>query len=168
MAQCDAAGVKGSSRITLSWRPAWAGDAEWMFGKSRTRLAPGLDKGFLMDVGPPRAEHYGLRAQVDLTGASNHHSPQAVSSQEQLEGREECARWWWWMIRPAATGENGRAGRRRSRGPPRRGISAAESRGSHAGGRPLVRRADLVGLVGGIFHPADPEQHEHEPFAAAV
>src|SRR5262245_22676083 len=39
----------------VSWRPAWAGDAEWMFGKSRTRLAPGLDKGFFMDVGPRQA-----------------------------------------------------------------------------------------------------------------
>src|SRR5262249_46590582 len=28
----------------VSWRPAWAGDAEWMFGKSRTRLAPALTK----------------------------------------------------------------------------------------------------------------------------
>ena len=26
----------------FSWRPAWAGDAEWMFGKSRSRLAPAL------------------------------------------------------------------------------------------------------------------------------
>src|SRR5262245_14461099 len=26
----------------LSWRPAAAGDAEWMSGKSRTRLAPAL------------------------------------------------------------------------------------------------------------------------------
>src|SRR6516165_6192556 len=26
----------------LSWRPAPAGDAEWMSGKSRTRLAPAL------------------------------------------------------------------------------------------------------------------------------
>src|SRR5262249_55586202 len=27
---------------TVSWRPAEAGDAGWMFGKSRTRLAPVL------------------------------------------------------------------------------------------------------------------------------
>src|SRR5262245_30714552 len=27
---------------TLSWRPAAAGDAEWISGKSRTRLAPAL------------------------------------------------------------------------------------------------------------------------------
>src|SRR5262249_26840404 len=51
----------------FSWRPAEAGDAEWMFGKSRTRLAPGLDNGFLMDVGPPRAGCFGLRAYVDPT-----------------------------------------------------------------------------------------------------
>jgi hypothetical protein len=55
----------------FSWRPAWAGDAEGMFGKSRTRLAPGLDKGFLMDVGPPRAGHFGLRAHVDKTDERN-------------------------------------------------------------------------------------------------
>src|SRR5262249_51696716 len=40
----------------LSWCPAKAGDAEWMSGKSRTRLAPALtaDPSW-MDVGPPRA-----------------------------------------------------------------------------------------------------------------
>ena len=48
MAHCDAAGVNGSNR-TLSWRSASADDAEWMSGKSRARLAPGLDKGSLMD-----------------------------------------------------------------------------------------------------------------------
>ena len=42
MAHCDAAGVNGSSRITSHGAPPWAGDAEWMFGKSRTRLAPAL------------------------------------------------------------------------------------------------------------------------------
>ena len=31
----------------------------------------GLDKGFLMDVGPPRAEDFGLRAHVDPTDARN-------------------------------------------------------------------------------------------------
>jgi hypothetical protein len=51
----------------FSWRPAWAGDAEWMFGKSRTRLAPGLDKGFLMDVGPEQLTQIGLRPPVDHT-----------------------------------------------------------------------------------------------------
>src|SRR5438128_3000831 len=34
---------------TLSWRSASADDAEWMSGKSRARLAPGLDRSFLMD-----------------------------------------------------------------------------------------------------------------------
>src|SRR5262249_40049322 len=29
---------------TLSWRAAWAADAEWMSGKSRARLAPVLTK----------------------------------------------------------------------------------------------------------------------------
>jgi DNA invertase Pin-like site-specific DNA recombinase len=40
-----AAGVSGSNRIPLSWRSAAAGDAEWMSGKSRTRLAPVLTGG---------------------------------------------------------------------------------------------------------------------------
>ena len=39
---------------TISWRSASADDAEWMFGKSRYRLAPVLTKGFLMDVRPER------------------------------------------------------------------------------------------------------------------
>src|SRR6516165_7381557 len=48
---------------TLSWRSAKADDAEWMFGQSRSRLCPGLDRGPLMDVGPERAGHFSLRAQ---------------------------------------------------------------------------------------------------------
>jgi hypothetical protein len=55
----------------FSWRPAWAGDAEWMFGKSRTRLALGLDKGFLMDVGPPRVADFRLRPPGEVTEARN-------------------------------------------------------------------------------------------------
>ena len=38
-----------------------------MFGKSRTRLAPGLDKGFLMDAGSARVVDFDLRAHVDRT-----------------------------------------------------------------------------------------------------
>src|SRR6516165_6132391 len=50
---------------TLSWCSASADDAEWMSGKSRARLAPGLDRGFLMDVGPQHARALGLRASVE-------------------------------------------------------------------------------------------------------
>jgi hypothetical protein len=53
----------------FSWRPAWAGDAEWMFGKSRTRLALGLDKGFLMDVGPTRVAEMEISTAGDPTSA---------------------------------------------------------------------------------------------------
>src|SRR5262249_45304419 len=35
---------EGEQPHYVSWRPAEAGDAEWMFGKSRTRLAPALTK----------------------------------------------------------------------------------------------------------------------------
>src|SRR6516162_10937000 len=62
-------GVEWEQPHTLSWCSASADDAEWMSGKSRARLAPGLDRGFLMDVGPPRAGHFRLRAHVDLTDA---------------------------------------------------------------------------------------------------
>ena len=31
----------------------------------------GLDRSFLIDVGPPRAGHFGLRAHVEATGARN-------------------------------------------------------------------------------------------------
>ena len=52
MAHCDAAGMNGGNRIISHARPALAADAEWMVGKSRARLAPGLDGGFLMDGTP--------------------------------------------------------------------------------------------------------------------
>jgi hypothetical protein len=54
---------------TISWRSAVADDAEWMSGKSRDRLAFGLDRGFLMDVRPPRGGNSGLSAHVDITEA---------------------------------------------------------------------------------------------------
>ena len=41
MAQCDA-GIEWERPHTLSWRSALADDAEWMSGKSRSRLAPVL------------------------------------------------------------------------------------------------------------------------------
>src|SRR5262245_25880243 len=55
MAQRDAAGVSWGQPQTDSWRPASAGDAEWMSGKSRTLSCPGLDRSPLMDVGPKQA-----------------------------------------------------------------------------------------------------------------
>jgi hypothetical protein len=65
MAHADAAGVNGSNRILLSWRSAVADDAEWMSGKSRDRLAFGLDRGFLMDVRPKHAEDLDVGVHVD-------------------------------------------------------------------------------------------------------
>jgi hypothetical protein len=43
-----------------------------MFGESRTRLAPGLDKGFLMDVGPQPVAEMENSTAVDLTDAGQH------------------------------------------------------------------------------------------------
>ena len=57
MAHCDAAGMNGGNRI-ISHGAALAADAEWMVGKSRARLAPGLDGGFLMD-GTRRSDRHG-------------------------------------------------------------------------------------------------------------
>ncbi len=54
-----------------SWRSASADDAEWMFGKSRTRLAFALDRGFLMDVGPEHTRYIGLLARGDFTRVHN-------------------------------------------------------------------------------------------------
>ena len=41
----------------ISWRPAWAGDAEWMFEKSRTRLAPALTEASSWMSDGSRQEH---------------------------------------------------------------------------------------------------------------
>src|SRR5262249_39614260 len=54
---------------TLSWRSATADDAEWMSGKSRARLAFGLDRGFLMDVGPTQVARITLVTSVEKTEA---------------------------------------------------------------------------------------------------
>ena len=43
-------GVTESHLLALSGDTLAEDDAEWMPGKSRTRLAPDLDKGFLMDA----------------------------------------------------------------------------------------------------------------------
>src|SRR5262245_49756291 len=42
MAQGDAAGVNGGQPHNVSWGSGAAGDAEWMSGKPRARLAPAL------------------------------------------------------------------------------------------------------------------------------
>jgi len=50
-------GVTGSHLLALPGDTLAGDDAEWMPGKSRTRLAPDLDNGFLMDASvPPTAE----------------------------------------------------------------------------------------------------------------
>jgi hypothetical protein len=43
-------GVTESHLLALSGDTLAEDDAEWMPGKSRTRLAPDLDNGFLMDA----------------------------------------------------------------------------------------------------------------------
>ena len=43
-------GVTESHLLALSGDTLAEDDAEWMPGKSRTRLTPDLDKGFLMDA----------------------------------------------------------------------------------------------------------------------
>ncbi len=43
-------GVTESHLLALLGETLAGDDAEWMPGKSRTRLAPGLDNGFLMDA----------------------------------------------------------------------------------------------------------------------
>src|SRR5262249_27504559 len=70
MAHCDAAGVNWGQPHTLSWRPATAGDAEWMFGKSRTRLAPVLtEPPSWMDVGPTWVARITLVTSVEKPAA---------------------------------------------------------------------------------------------------
>jgi hypothetical protein len=69
MAQCDAAGVNGGDRILSHGAPLGRMMPNGCLGSPVLVLLSGLDKGFLMDVGPLRAEDYGLRAHVDQTDA---------------------------------------------------------------------------------------------------
>ncbi len=67
MAQGDAAGVNGSNRILFHGAPPMRMMPNGCLGSPVIVLLFGLDRGFLMDVRPERAEHFGLRAHVDMT-----------------------------------------------------------------------------------------------------
>src|SRR5215831_11066072 len=71
MAQCDAAGVNGSNRILSHGAPLLRMMPNGCLGSPVLVLLFGLDRGFLMDVGPECAEEFGLRTHVDGTGARN-------------------------------------------------------------------------------------------------
>src|SRR6516165_1404103 len=62
MAQCDAAGVNGSNRILFHGAPRLRMMPNGCLGSPVLVLLFGLDRGFLMDVGPPRDAEFGLRA----------------------------------------------------------------------------------------------------------
>jgi hypothetical protein len=62
MAQGDATGVKGSNRILSHGAPPRRMMPNGCLGSPVLVLLFGLDKGFLMDVGPEGAGHFGLRA----------------------------------------------------------------------------------------------------------
>jgi hypothetical protein len=63
MAQCDAAGVNGSNRILFHGALLLRMMPNGCLGSPVLVLLFGLDRGFLMDVGPERAGHFGLRAE---------------------------------------------------------------------------------------------------------
>jgi len=71
MAQCDAAGVNGSNRILFHGAPRLRMMPNGCLGSPVLVLLFGLDRGFLMDVGLQRAGPFGLRAEVEATGARN-------------------------------------------------------------------------------------------------
>ena len=66
-AQSDAAGVKGSNRIRCHGAALLRRMPKGCLGSPVLVLLFGLDRGFLMDVGPQRAGHLGLRAHVEVT-----------------------------------------------------------------------------------------------------
>jgi hypothetical protein len=76
-----------------------------MFGESRTRLAPGLDKGFLMDVGPERVGEPGLCALVEVTDARTvalaRGGPTPVRRAEKAIGSLLCSDAWRKALRAA-------------------------------------------------------------------
>src|SRR6516162_11890024 len=71
MAHCDAAGVNGSDRIRSHGAPPSRMMPNGCLGSPVIVLLFGLDRGFLMDVGPTRAENRGLGARVSGTKAEN-------------------------------------------------------------------------------------------------
>jgi hypothetical protein len=62
MAQCDAAGVKGSNRILFHGAPRWRMMPNGCLGSPVLVSLFGLDRGFLMEVGPERAGELGFGA----------------------------------------------------------------------------------------------------------
>ena len=70
MAQCDAAGVNGSNRILFHGAPRLRMMPNGCLGSPVLVLLFGLDRGFLMDVGPQHARDLGLRAEVEVTNGS--------------------------------------------------------------------------------------------------
>jgi hypothetical protein len=67
MAQCDAAGVNGSNRILFHGAPWLRMMPNGCLESPVIVLLFGLDRGFLMDVGPERAANLGLRSEVERT-----------------------------------------------------------------------------------------------------
>jgi hypothetical protein len=65
MARRDAAGVNGSNRIRSHGAPRLRMTPNGCLGSPVLILLFDLDRGPLMDVGPLRARHFGLGAQVD-------------------------------------------------------------------------------------------------------
>ena len=62
MAQCDAAGVNGSNRILSHGAPQSRMMPNGCLGSPVLVLLFGLDRGFLMDVGPPPATGFALES----------------------------------------------------------------------------------------------------------
>ncbi len=63
MAQCDAAGVNGSNRIRSPGAPLQRMMPNGCLGSPVIVLLFGLDRGFLMDVGPTRVGESLIRLQ---------------------------------------------------------------------------------------------------------
>ena len=71
MAHGDASGVNGSNRIMSHGAPLQRVMPNGCLGSPVLVLLFGLDRGFLMDVGPRRAGFSGLRERVEVTDAGS-------------------------------------------------------------------------------------------------
>ena len=80
MAQCDAAGVNGSNRILSHGAPPSRMMPNGCLGSPVIVLLFGLDRGFLMDVGPEQFAHLNFVTSVDPTGARK---PPATAGQDE-------------------------------------------------------------------------------------
>src|SRR5262249_50656354 len=69
MAQCDAAGVNGSNRILFHGAPLLRMMPNGCLGSPVIVLLFGLDRGFLMDVGPTQVAGITLGTSVERTQA---------------------------------------------------------------------------------------------------